>query len=254
MEIVIYVFIFLVGIVFGSFFCCMGYRIPNKISTHKEGSFCPKCKKKLKWYMNIPLVSFIIQKGKCAYCKEKISIIYPLIELLTALLFLLSYIILGNTFNLYISIIVVSALMITFVSDFIYFYVSDRVIVVSAILILILSYSFYGLKYLLFSLCSGIVMLIVMLLIKILGNLLFKKESMGTGDIKLMGLIGISIGIVNSFYAIFIASVLAIIFVVITKKLKANEIIPFAPFLLFATLLCVYFSDFFSKLIDYLTI
>ena len=63
----------ILGLCIGSFSACMGYRIPNKISTYKERSFCPKCKKKLKWYMNIPLVSYIMLGGKCAYCKEKIE-------------------------------------------------------------------------------------------------------------------------------------------------------------------------------------
>lgn len=244
MKIIICVIIFIIGLIFGSFFCCMGYRIPNKISTYKEGSFCPKCKKKLKWYMNIPLLSFIIQKGKCSYCKEKIGFIHPLIELLTGVLFLLSYIIFGFSFYFYISIIIISALMVTIVSDFFYFYVSDRVIVISLILVYILSYKFYGLDYLLYSFFSGLLMIVIMILIKLLGNTIFKKESLGNGDIKLMGLIGSTTGIVSGLYVMFLASILAIIFVVVTKRLKANEIIPFAPFLLFGCLLTIYFNNF----------
>ena len=83
----IYVFIFITGVCLGSFYACIGYRIPNKISTVKPSSFCPNCKKSLKWYMNIPLLSYIFLKGKCAYCKEKISITYFLIELTTGILF-----------------------------------------------------------------------------------------------------------------------------------------------------------------------
>ena len=74
------IFIVLLGLAMGSFSACMGYRIPNKISTYKKRSFCPKCKKQLKWYMNIPLFSYVLLNGKCAYCGEKISIIYPAIE------------------------------------------------------------------------------------------------------------------------------------------------------------------------------
>ena len=252
MEIMIYLLIFIVGLIFGSFFCCMGYRIPNKISTYKTGSFCPKCKKQLKWYMKIPLISYIIQKGRCSYCKKKISLIYPFTELLTAILFLLSYILLGISFNLYISIIIISALIVTIVSDFMYFYVSDRVIIISLIAIFIISYKFYGINYIISSLFSGIFMIIIMLLIKLLGNKIFKRESMGSGDIKLMGLIGCAVGIVNGFYVIFFASVLAIIFVIITKKVKSKDIIPFAPFLLFSSLLIIYFNDCLNLLTSYL--
>ena len=83
----IYVFIFITGVCLGSFYACIGYRIPNKISIVKPSSFCPNCKNSLKWYMNIPLLSYIFLKGKCAYCKEKISITYFLIELTTGILF-----------------------------------------------------------------------------------------------------------------------------------------------------------------------
>ena len=76
------VIIFIVfGLVFGSFFSCMGYRIPNKISVIKPNSFCPKCKKELKWYMNIPVFSYLFLGGKCKYCQEKISLMYPLVEI-----------------------------------------------------------------------------------------------------------------------------------------------------------------------------
>ena len=73
-NIMMMIFIILLGFAIGSFSACMGYRIPNKISTYKKRSFCPKCKKPLKWYMNIPLVSYIMLGGKCAYCKKPISI------------------------------------------------------------------------------------------------------------------------------------------------------------------------------------
>lgn len=254
MDFIIYTFIIIFGLVFGSFFCCMGYRIPNKISTYKDGSFCPNCRNKLKWYMNIPLISYIIQGGKCAYCKEKISVIYPICELLTAILFLSSYLILGINFNLYVSIVIISAFIITLVSDFKYFYVSDRVIIISIVLILGLTYIFEGFMPFLYSILNGSVMIVTMILIKLLGNFMFKRESMGSGDIKLMGLIGVATGIINSFFTIFGASLLAIIYVIFAKKLKTNEIIPFGPFLLFACLLTIYFSEYITKFIDYLLI
>jgi prepilin signal peptidase PulO-like enzyme (type II secretory pathway) len=230
----------------------MGYRIPNKVSTYKKGSFCPKCNKKLKWYMNIPLISYIIQKGKCAYCKEKIGLEYPLCELITAILFLISYLFLKEDLKLYTALIIVSALMVTAISDFKYYYVSDRVIIISILLILSLICRYNGLYSMAYFALYGLVMMGVMYLIKLFGNFLFKKESMGTGDIKLMALVGVSVGIINSFITIFIASILAIIYVIINKKFKPNEIVPFAPFILFSCLLTIYFSKYIDIFMNFL--
>jgi len=95
MEIIYIVFIFIIGCIFGSFFNVVGYRVPNELSIVRPGSFCPKCKHSLRWYELIPIFSFLIQKGKCRDCKEKISIIYPVVELTTGILFVSSYLIFG---------------------------------------------------------------------------------------------------------------------------------------------------------------
>ena len=73
---IISICLFILGAIFGSFLSCMGYRIPNKIKTTYPSSFCPMCKKSLKWYMNIPIFSYIFQKGRCVYCHKKIGFIY----------------------------------------------------------------------------------------------------------------------------------------------------------------------------------
>ena len=82
-----------------------------------------------------------------------------------------------------------------------------------------------------------------MYLIKLLGNALFKKESLGDGDIKLMGIVGLSIGIMNSVVSLFIASVTGLIFSLIVSKKNKEGIIPFGPFLLIGALIILYFSD-----------
>ena len=82
--------IFFLGLIFGSFLNALEYRINKKISL-KGRSFCPKCKKKISWYANIPLLSFIILLGRCRHCHKPISIQYPLIELTSGLLFLLAW-------------------------------------------------------------------------------------------------------------------------------------------------------------------
>lgn len=231
-----YVFMFVLGVCLGSFYACIGYRIPNKISTVKPSSFCPKCKKALKWYMNIPLLSYIFLKGKCAYCKEKISIRYFLIELITGILFVVSYIIFGITYQLIVILILISALMVTLVTDLEYYYISDRVIVVSTFGILLVYFRYLSINRILYYVVCAVLMFIFMFMLKKLTSDIFKKESLGDGDIKLMILIGLSLGGLNSFMSLFISSVSALVYAVLFIK-KKDTLIPFGPFLLLGTII-----------------
>ena len=81
--------VFLIGCCIGSFLNVIVYRLPNDLSIIKPRSFCPNCKNKLSWRENIPLLSWLIQRGKCIHCSTSISVKYPLIELTTAILFVL---------------------------------------------------------------------------------------------------------------------------------------------------------------------
>ena len=227
----------------GSFLGCMGYRIPNKIKTTYPSSFCNDCGKPLKWYMNIPIISYIALGGKCAYCHKPINFIYPFVEIACALLFLCNYISFGFTINFFISTILTCALMVTIVSDFLYFYISDRVLVLSGIGIVITLLCFASTDIVFKHIIASAIIFILMYLIKLLGNVLFKKESLGDGDIKLMGIVGLSIGIMNSVVSLFIASVTGLTFSLIVSKKNKEGIIPFGPFLLIGALITLYFSD-----------
>ena len=145
MEAIIMVWLMLLGAIMGSFLGCMGYRIPNKIKATKPSSFCSNCKNPLKWYMNIPILSYIFLKGKCYYCHEKIGFIYFLCELIGFVLFGLNYYLFGFTINFFISTIFTCMLIVTIVSDFLYYYISDRVLVIS--LILLVASNIYFLSY-----------------------------------------------------------------------------------------------------------
>ncbi len=250
MEILILIFIGVTGLLFGSFFCCIGYRIPNKISIIKPGSFCPHCKKPLKWYMNIPIFSFILLKGKCAYCKKKINYIYPACELATSMLFLGAYAYFGLSTEFYIAVVISSALIVTSVSDFIYFYISDRVVLISIVALIITLYISYGLNETFYAILSGIGMFLIMSVIKLTGDKVFKKESMGGGDLKLMGVVGISLGFMYSFFVLFFASVFGLLFSLFLNK-KNNGIIPFGPFLLIGALLVLYIKPVINTFINY---
>jgi leader peptidase (prepilin peptidase)/N-methyltransferase len=245
---VVMIFIILLGFAMGSFSACMGYRIPNKISTYKKRSFCPNCKKQLKWYMNIPFISYVMLGGKCAYCKKPISLMYPIIEFTSALLYFLAFELYLNTepssiYLFLVAIILSTAFLITSVSDFMYYYVSDRVVFISLIAIVLLKYFYLGADEVVTSLISGVAVFALMMFIKFCGDRVFKKESLGGGDIKLMGLIGITIGFIPSLICLFISSIFGLIFSLFAKSDDKTHIIPFGPFLLFSALLCFYFAE-----------
>lgn len=251
-EIFIIILITILGAVIGSFLGCMGYRIPNKIKTSYPSSFCPHCKKPLKWYMNIPIISYIFLKGKCAYCKKPINFIYVFVEIACALLFLCNYLMFGFGFEFFIGTILTCALMVTIVSDFLYFYISDRVLIISGIALIITLLFFLEVKEAIFYIISGAAMFLIMLGIKYAGNIIFKRESLGDGDIKLMGIIGLSSGVIYSLISLSLASFIGLFFSLLISKKNKEGIIPFGPFLLMGALISLYFKEYFDVFIDLL--
>ena len=243
MEFIIYAWIFIIGAIMGSFLGCMGYRIPNKIKTTYPSSFCSSCKKTLKWYMNIPIVSYILLHGKCHYCKKKIGLIYFLCELLCASLYLTSYLLFGFTIQFFISVVLVSILITTIVSDFLYYYISDRVLIIGSIFIIGILFIFMEPSDVFTRIFSAVALFLVMIGIKILGNSMFKRESLGDGDIKLMAVIGLSLGLFDSFISLFFSSFIALMYSLITLKKNKSGIIPFGPFLLIGALIIIYLSN-----------
>ena len=250
MNILIMIWIMIIGAIMGSFLGCMGYRIPNKIKTTYPSSFCSSCKKPLKWYMNIPIISYIFLRGKCAYCKKKIGFIYFLCEILGLLLFGLNYYLFGFTLNFFLSTILTCVLIVTIVSDFKFFYISDRVLIISYILILVVKFIFLPYKTVLYDIGTSILLFLIMYGIKILGNNMFNRESLGDGDIKLMGVLALSLGLINSFIALFFAAVLGLVFSLIMMKRIKDGLIPFGPFLIMGSLLVIYFSSYINPLVQ----
>lgn len=250
MEVIICIWLSLLGAIMGSFLGCMGYRIPNKIKTTYPSSFCSNCNKPLKWYMNIPIFSYLFQKGKCVYCGEKIGFIYFICEVLGFILFPLNYLLFGFNLDFYISTILVCVLIVTIVSDFKYYYISDRVLIISGLCLLVVLYIFMGTSDFLMRLVSAVILFLVMIGLKILGNSMFDKESLGDGDIKLMAVIGLALGLLNSFIGLFFAAVIGLIFSLIIIKKNKEGIIPFGPFILIGALLVVYFSSIITPYIN----
>ena len=244
------IFITILGAIMGSFLGCMGYRIPNKIKTTYPSSFCESCHHPLKWYMNIPILSYIILKGKCAYCGKQIEFIYPFVEIAGASLFLCNYLLFGFTYNFFICTIITCMLLVTIVSDFMYYYISDRVLVIGSLALLAVNYYFLTINQVFYNIVAAVIIFGIMYFIKICGNITFKKESLGDGDIKLMGVIALGLGLINSFVTLFFGSLIGLIFSIFSIKKNKNGIIPFGPFLLIGALVALYFSNLITPFID----
>ena len=244
--------VFLFGLLFGSFFNVVGYRIPNNMSIVKPGSFCPKCKHELKWYELIPVFSFLIQGGRCRKCKCKISYFYPLIELSTAILFLISYLIFGFTAEFVIAILISSFLVIVIVSDFNYLLIADEVTIFFSVISVILQFILFGVSMGFSAIVYGFILFFMMYFIMLMGSVIMKEEALGGGDVKIMFFIGSVLSainpivfndfstyglLINSFFVIFLASCLASPFALINYFSKKERLVPFGPFLLLASLI-----------------
>ena len=253
MYISLSILFFIVGTIFGSFYNVVGYRIPNGQSLLYPSSHCTKCNHKLKPYELIPILSFLFLGGKCSKCKDKISWFYPIFEFLTGILFMLSFLIFGISLNCLLSILFLSMLIIIIISDYQTMIIPDEVLVVFTILLLIVEYLIGGFPKLGISILSGLGSFLIMLLLKLFGDFLFKKESMGGGDIKLLGVYGIVLGFPMAIVSIFLAAIIGLpISLIILKKKKTHEI-PFGPFLAISAIIIFLTQLDINTLISFLT-
>ncbi len=251
LYIVFCVLSFIFGACFGSFSNVLIYRIPREESIVKGASHCTKCFNKIKWYDNIPILSYIILGGKCRYCGEKISPRYVIVETVCAILWLLLAIFSKTTGYVYAitsMLFVLFCIVVAFI-DYNEKYIPDRFNLIILILGVIccvfdgyipwlyrllgmgFSIVFYGLTY-------------------VISKYLFKKEGLGLGDVKFMTAVGLFLGLKAVFFATLVATVVAsvVLSVVEAKKRKEEEKkesteYPFAPFLGTAAIIAVFVGE-----------
>ena len=236
MDAIYLILFFLFGLCFGSFFCVVGDRLGKGESFIKGRSHCDICNHPLVWYDMIPLVSFLLQKGKCRYCKGSIFPISFFIELFTGLLFMISYYSFGFSSELIIALLAVSLTMIVLTSDLLYFIIPDEVLIFFSICFLVVQFFRLGPIDALLQLGSGIVLFLVMYGLLCFGNLIFKKESLGGGDVKLLFVIGLVLNPFLGLISIFLASFIALPIALLLYYTKKEKMIPFGPFLLISFL------------------
>ncbi len=243
-QIFIAIIIFIIGLIIGSFSNVCIYRLPRNESIVFPGSHCPRCNHALEWYDNIPLISYIILKGKCRYCAEKISIQYPLVEFLTASLYLSLFYFYRLQLHTVFYMVFCSALIIIGFIDLKEKIIPDVISLPLTALGFLSSFilnNISPLNSLLGILAGGG----SLYLIAIAGTYIFKKEAMGGGDIKLSAMVGAFLGWQLTLLSLFIGFLLGSVIGIIVLMKTKGEIrdVPFGPFIALGALIALFFGQ-----------
>ncbi len=253
----LYLFIFLFGLIIGSFLNCLIWRL-HKQESLLNRSYCPKCRKQIAWYDNIPLLSYSLLGGRCRNCKKTISWQYPVVELATGILFLLAFILdfrfmiydsgyLNQILNLKSEIInlikdwfLISVMIIIFVQDLRWYVILDKVTLPACLIVLLLNlflgYSLWNLMI------SGIISGSFFLLQFVISG----GKWIGGGDIRLGLLMGLALGwpqvLVALLLAYLIGSMVSLVLVMSGKK-GWKSTMPLGIFLSTATVISLFWAE-----------
>lgn len=240
-----YLLIFIFGLLWGSFFNVCIVRLPKNESVIWGRSACPQCKSLIPWFCNIPLFSYLLLKGKCRDCKTPISAEYPIVELLSGLMFLGLFLYFDWSKELIANWVFCSALLVISVIDLHHQIIPDEI-------------SLPGILVgFLFALWVGKISWVESLLGILLGGGSFlliawgyekisKREGLGGGDIKLLGMIGAWLGVKSLLIVIVLSSLLGSIVgigAMVFQKKDFKTAIPFGPFLALGALAYLFFGN-----------
>ena len=245
-----YLAAFVLGGVWGSFCNVCIYRLPDNDSVITGRSFCRSCKNKIKWYDNIPLLSFIFLRGKCRSCNNKISSQYFLVELISAISFLFIYFIYGLSVTTLLLIILSIFFIIIFFIDLKHYIIPNELTFPLMLIGFIKSFD-PNLNQTIFpnyinSLLGGFFGYATIWLIIFFYKKVRNKEGMGLGDAKLMAVVGFWFGWLSIPFTIFISSSVALILVIpslIKKTRNMSAQIPFGPYIIIGCIIYVTFSN-----------
>ena len=234
------IFTFLFGMLIGSFLNVVIYRLPRDENIAFPPSHCPKCGWKIKPWENIPVISYLFLRGKCSSCKNKISPIYPFIELLTGVLFALAYWKYSFTPQGYISVIFISILICIFFIDLEHYIIPDSLLVtlliVSVLKLFILNQPAFWNALI----TTGITFLFFYLVY------ILSKEKFGGGDVKLFTLLALYFGWPLINLLIVLASVSGLLIagiLILAGIIKKDEPIPFGPFIVFSSIITLFYGE-----------
>lgn len=255
---------FIFGLPVGSFLNVCIYRLPRSESIINPPSHCPKCNKRIEWYNNIPLISYILLNGKCRNCRATISLRYFWVELLTGLMSLFLTMKFGFSLNFFIFAVFTCILIVVTFIDFEHYLIPDVLVLPGIVLGLAVStknnllatlnplfFDFsYPLSAFLNSLTGACLGFLSLLAVALIGEALFKKEAMGGGDLKLLAMMGAFLGWKNVLLTIFLSSLVGSVIgiaMILLKKKGRKEYIPYGPYLALAGIISIFWGDIIIK-------
>ena len=247
MESIFAIYIFILGLLIGSFLNVCIYRIPRGESISYPPSHCTSCGNNIKYYDLIPVLSWVILKGKCRNCDERISIRYALIEFGTAILFLLTYFQYGVSINLARYLIFIPFLIVIAMIDYdtMEVYTMTTWITI-AIGVVFLGVDFYKGQPVVTYIYGGILGAGIIIFIILLSKLILGTEGMGWGDAEICGLCGLFLGfkltIAMLFFSFIIGGIIGVYLLRVKKKNGRSEM-PFGPSIVMAALLIIIWGD-----------
>lgn len=246
MDIFNLILVFIFGSMLGSFLNVVIYRLPREKSIMYPNSRCPKCNNDIKFYDNIPILSWLFLGAKCRYCKEPISIRYPLNEFITALLLCIAFLIFGLSWKWIFITYFVSILVVISWIDLDYMLILDSLTYPGIALGLI--YNFFDNK-IIESLSGAVLGYLLIFLIAKASLFFLKKEGMGLGDVTLSALIGAWLGINYLLGTLFISFLLgSIIGIILYFYRGKSDYFPFGPFLVIGTLISFFSNNYLFEL------
>ena len=245
-----YLAAFIFGGIWGSFCNVYIYRLPNNESVIKGRSFCLSCKNKIKWYDNIPFLSFIFLRGKCRNCSNKISFQYFLVELLSGISFLAIFFLYGISITTLLLIILSIFFIIIFFIDLKHYIIPNELTFPLMVIGFIKSFD-PNLNQTIFpnyinSLLGGIFGYSIIWLIILFYKKVRNKEGMGLGDAKLMAVVGFWFGWISIPFTIFLSSFAALVIVIpsiLNKSRNMTSQIPFGPYIIIGCIIYVVFAN-----------
>ncbi|MCX5680329.1 MAG: prepilin peptidase [Candidatus Omnitrophica bacterium] len=244
------ILIFISGAIVGSFLNVCIYRLPKGESIVSPGSHCPKCRRPIFWYDNVPILSYVILKGRCRFCKIPISPGYIIVEVITASLAvaLFTAFVLGPKFAAY-SLLSAGLIVATFV-DLEIREIPDEIslggLVVGLVFVAILPGTLGAASWsraLIGSALGAFAGGGSIYLMGFFGEMVFKKEAMGGGDVKLMAMIGAFLGWKLALLTFFIAPLFGSIAGLILKVKDGRDIMPYGPYLSLAAVTSIFWGD-----------
>lgn len=246
MDFLIYLYVFILGTLIGSFLNVVVYRLPREESLSYPPSHCPKCNTRLKFMDLFPVFSYLFLKGKCRYCDARISVRYPLVELLTGLIYVYTFWNFGITPETILYVMIFSLLIPVFLIDYDHTIIPDRlnfgIFMVAA---LYFAFQIYNGNQTFRSLLNPLYGLLIgggfFLFVAVV-----TKGAMGGGDIKLMAALGFLFGSAQTLLLMFLSFIIggALSSLLLLFKIKKRkDYIPFGPFICISAFVVVFWGD-----------